>query len=126
MNRRAKYQSKYNSFVVCALAYAITIQAALLGYVASSMAGSGGIGISTALLCAGRDRGDTPVAPAHSPDMLCCVAAGCSGSAGVPAERASIEPPAVVVTSGVAGTIPATEFVEWPSERPKSSRAPPV
>jgi hypothetical protein len=58
--------------------------------------------------------------------MVCCVASGCSGSASLPVERTSIEPPSAIVASSDAGTIPVTEFIEWPSERPKSSRAPPV
>ena len=41
-------------------------------------------------------------------------------------ERASMEPPAALVTSSESGFFRIAEFIEWPSERPKSSRAPPV
>jgi hypothetical protein len=58
--------------------------------------------------------------------MVCCVAAGCSGSASLPVERLSFQPPAVIVTASDAPSLWVAEFVEWPSERPKSSRAPPV
>jgi hypothetical protein len=126
MNRRAKSLRKYNSLVVCALAYAIAIQAALLGYVAASMAGPGGMLLSPAALCADRDRGDTPLAPTHNADMPCCVAVCGAGSASLPVERSSFRPPAAIVTTDDAPLPGGAEFVEWPSERPKSSRAPPL
>jgi len=121
MNRRADFRS----FIACAVAYAIAIQAALLGLTVATAAGS----TSAAILCSNRAPADTPSAPAnhgHGTDMLCCIAAGCGGSAGLPAGRAAIGPIEGFVATHDLAVIPSDEFTGWPSERPKSSRAPPV
>ena len=120
MNRRADFRS----FIACAVAYAIAIQAALLGLTVATAAGS----TSAAILCSDRAPADTSV-PAnheHGADMLCCIAAGCGGSAGLPAGRAAIGPIEGFVVKRDLAVIPSDEFTGWPSERPKSSRAPPV
>jgi hypothetical protein len=124
MNRRAKYSPKYNSLVVCALAYAIAIQSALLGYVAATRTATAEELFGQ--VCAPQNRDDAPVAPSHGVDMLCCLAAGCSSSAATPVERAALATPERRIVASVAKIVPVDRFVGWPSERPHSSRAPPA
>src|SRR5262245_50146693 len=111
MNRRAKYSRKYNSLVVCALAYAIAIQAALLAYVAAT--NSANAGSLFAQLCAQQSRGDVPAAPSHNPDMLCCLAASL-GAAAAPPERSAIVAPDRSIVAGFAEMVLVDRFVGWP------------
>jgi hypothetical protein len=118
MNRRADYRS----FIACAVAYAITIQAALLGFVAVSVAGTVSAG---AIWCVDQGNGSVPAVPMHGADASCCVAAGCSGFSGIFPDRIFVEPAGTSVASAETAVV-VEDFRAWPSERPKSSRAPPV
>lgn len=109
-------------FLAALLAYAVALQACLAALTAIPQAQAAD---SLAVICAAT-HSDGPAKPGHaSGGSDCCVAAGCCAAAAI----LRGEPAAVAVPAGrvfTHGIVVSAAPAVWPSERPRSSRAPPV
>ncbi|MGZ3410143.1 MAG: DUF2946 family protein [Xanthobacteraceae bacterium] len=105
--------------------YAIVTQAVLAGFASATMAHASANGV---LCIASGNSGDpgNQQQPGQQHNTDCCLTAGCS-SAGVGAVVSSADQPRISRQYQTIRVTPAHEAPRtWPSERPRSSRAPPV
>jgi hypothetical protein len=109
-------------FVALIAAYAVAIQAVLSAIAIAPRVHAAEFSV----LCSASDDSGGAQPPAHSDSPMCCVASGCasSGCAAPPAATEIQRNPAVVSVALLASPLDRLAF--WPSERPQSSRAPPV
>jgi hypothetical protein len=121
MNRRAT--SRW--LITAIAAYAFVVQAILAGFSSAVMAGTPADGLlcTSSVNAEGPANGQLPL-PVHRVD--CCVALGCSFAANAAVLVSTAAPP-LLRTAVAANPVVSRQAIGlWPSERPRSSRAPPA
>jgi hypothetical protein len=111
--------------VALAASYVVALQVVLLGLAPGITALSEPAGI----LCSGAAVPTAPETPGNGKlhhDDLCCLAAGCSSAAGMALQPGVTVFASVSHSTSVRFAAPYSEPDIWPSERPRSSRAPPL
>jgi hypothetical protein len=116
--------SRLRACVSVIAAYALALQT-ILSVLAIAVPAHG-IDFSALCTSAGSPDPGSPVPPAKNDCPACCLAGGCAAANNIAGLADSFGPP-FQAKYAHAGTTAASDLIAfWPSERPATSRAPPV